>query len=361
MTQSNRTAWLLARKQGIGGSDVAAILGVSPWKTILDIYNDKISSATEPDDTLSSDIDVRHIGSMLEEPIATMFAKQRNVTFLSNEEIKHHLQDTCLFEDVGETLIIKNKANPYLMATIDRAYMSNTVANPRSANAESGSASGTSGIESGSDGELCILECKNAGGFSKAWGEQDTSDIPAYYKTQVAHYRMVTGVKTVSLAVLMQGNKFCTYEYTKLDYLEKRIAAAVAEFWNENILKRVPPTTMKAFSAVADAKDVAVISGEENMRFLKLLHDKKQAQKMLEKAISDMENELKFMLGDATLAVDEQDNKILSYASITQNRFDVKSLRAINEELYESCKKPYTYRVLKFYKFKEKEKENENE
>ena len=34
----------LLRRTGIGGSDAAAILGLSPWATPLDIYNEKVSA-----------------------------------------------------------------------------------------------------------------------------------------------------------------------------------------------------------------------------------------------------------------------------------------------------------------------------
>lgn len=33
---NDRTEWLKARRSGIGGSDIAAILGLSPWATPLD-------------------------------------------------------------------------------------------------------------------------------------------------------------------------------------------------------------------------------------------------------------------------------------------------------------------------------------
>ena len=37
----SREDWLSYRKLGIGGSDVAAIMGISPFATIRDLYNDK--------------------------------------------------------------------------------------------------------------------------------------------------------------------------------------------------------------------------------------------------------------------------------------------------------------------------------
>ena len=37
MTNEQRATWLEGRRTGIGGSDVAAVLGLNPWKTPLDV------------------------------------------------------------------------------------------------------------------------------------------------------------------------------------------------------------------------------------------------------------------------------------------------------------------------------------
>ena len=49
-TDLPRDEWLAYRKTGIGGSDVAAILGISPFGTARDIYYDKLSIASFYDD-----------------------------------------------------------------------------------------------------------------------------------------------------------------------------------------------------------------------------------------------------------------------------------------------------------------------
>ena len=41
--------WLTYRRQGIGGSDVAAILGISPFRTARDLYDDKLNIASAVD------------------------------------------------------------------------------------------------------------------------------------------------------------------------------------------------------------------------------------------------------------------------------------------------------------------------
>lgn len=42
--------WLAYRRRGIGGSDVAAILGISPFRTARDLYDDKLNIALAVDD-----------------------------------------------------------------------------------------------------------------------------------------------------------------------------------------------------------------------------------------------------------------------------------------------------------------------
>ena len=37
--------WLAYRRKGIGGSDVAALLGISPWRTARDLFYDKLNIA----------------------------------------------------------------------------------------------------------------------------------------------------------------------------------------------------------------------------------------------------------------------------------------------------------------------------
>jgi predicted phage-related endonuclease len=47
--QVNRADWLEWRRGGIGGSDVAAILGVSPWRTEFDVWASKVAPDVVPE------------------------------------------------------------------------------------------------------------------------------------------------------------------------------------------------------------------------------------------------------------------------------------------------------------------------
>ena len=49
MLVDNRTDWLKARRKGIGGSDAASVLGISPWKSNVQLWEEK-TGITEPED-----------------------------------------------------------------------------------------------------------------------------------------------------------------------------------------------------------------------------------------------------------------------------------------------------------------------
>ena len=45
-----REEWLAYRRRGIGGSDAAAVLGISPFMTGRDLYYDKLGISAAADD-----------------------------------------------------------------------------------------------------------------------------------------------------------------------------------------------------------------------------------------------------------------------------------------------------------------------
>ena len=73
--------WLAYRRQGIGGSDVAAILGISPFRTARDLYDDKLNIASAVDDT--GNWVALEMGHLLEPLVAQMLNEFSTVKKLS--------------------------------------------------------------------------------------------------------------------------------------------------------------------------------------------------------------------------------------------------------------------------------------
>jgi putative phage-type endonuclease len=95
----SRAEWLQERKTCIGGSDAAAILGYSHYRTALDVYADKVSD--EPSD---HDNKVLRFGRDVEAAIANLYEYE------TGREVM----------DLGGTLITRHPDMPWLGVTLDR-------------------------------------------------------------------------------------------------------------------------------------------------------------------------------------------------------------------------------------------------
>ena len=68
--QLARPDWLELRKKGLGGSDAAAVLGISPFRTARDLYYDKLGIVTTDDQANWVALEV---GTLLEPLVARIF------------------------------------------------------------------------------------------------------------------------------------------------------------------------------------------------------------------------------------------------------------------------------------------------
>ena len=101
----DKQQWLEGRRRGIGGSDVAAVLQLSPWRTPLDVWNDKLGLSPEHEMTSSL-----YWGTTLEQVVAKEFA---NRTGFKLQNVNHQFVDPD---------------NDWAIANIDRAIINPTIA-----------------------------------------------------------------------------------------------------------------------------------------------------------------------------------------------------------------------------------------
>jgi len=184
--KNNRQRWNAARRQGIGGSDAAAVLGLSPWRKPYALWQEK-RGEVEPEDISQKEPVLW--GTKLEPIIAEEWAARTGKKVISRG----------LFRD---------KKYPYMLANIDRQVV----------------------------GEDAILEIKTTNRFNvEAWGKEaeDTEDgnVPPYYYCQCMHYLAVTGAARCYLACLIGGQHLVLRH---IDRDEDEIAAirkAEGDFW----------------------------------------------------------------------------------------------------------------------------------
>lgn len=183
--------WRAARRLGVGGSDVGAVMGLNKWKSPLEVWLEKTGRAEPPD--LSGKESVEW-GCRLEPLIAEKFAemhpeyrvRRKNCTMVSSER-------------------------PWARANIDRELVG--------------------------DGRG-ILEVKTAGARS---ADDWVFGPPAHYEAQVQHYLSVTGWDFAWVAVLIGGQEYREYRVERDEEDIAAIDAAVDSFWNDYVVKGVMP------------------------------------------------------------------------------------------------------------------------
>lgn len=188
----SREEWLVERRNGIGGSDAAAIMRLNPYKTPLDVYLDKVGEA--PVDTGQSE--AAYWGTVLEDPVARRFAElHEDVRVQRNNHILIH-------PEFG-----------FARANIDREIHDAT-------------------------GEVYGLEIKTAGvASSKYWANEE---VPAQYVIQCQHYLAITGWSKWIIAALIGGQTYVERTIPRDDEIIANLMTNEAAFW-EKVQKRTPP------------------------------------------------------------------------------------------------------------------------
>lgn len=151
---------LEARKRGVGGSDAAAALGLSKWKTARQLYAEKRGEITLD----IYDEEAIWWGNALEPIVRQRYA-----------------------EKTGYTVRLPEKTLWHPVHTFMCAHIDGFVDDPRR----------------GYEGKTAFR--------STGWGEQDTDQIPTEYLIQVQHYMIVSDMPVFDVAVLI-GRKFAYYE-----------------------------------------------------------------------------------------------------------------------------------------------------
>ncbi len=92
-----REEWLAYRRKGIGGSDAAAVLGISPFRTGVDLYYDKLGQSVEDDE---QNWVAKEMGAQLEDLVARIFAKKTGLAVCPMPVMFQHAEHPWMLADV---------------------------------------------------------------------------------------------------------------------------------------------------------------------------------------------------------------------------------------------------------------------
>lgn len=258
ITTLTEAEWLQWRTKGIGGSDVAAVLGISPWKTRRDLYYEK--TGVEPMEEDTNNWVAKEVGHRLEDLVAEIYQRRTGYTVYPIRKIFQH----PLF--------------PFLIADVD--YF---VQKP--------------------NGKRGILECKTSNYMAKDKWADDA--IPRYYEVQGKHYMSVTNLDFAAFACLF-GNSEGDFVMREVDRdleEEEMTIMELAHFWNDFVLANVePPYTesgdlvlesIRRYSGKADASLPEITLDLSNVTRLERYIELREKKAREDKIVRDLEKELK--------------------------------------------------------------------
>lgn len=284
--QHHRAAWLEDRRRGIGGSDVGPILGVSPYRTPLDVFRDKRGEladrpATEP----------MRWGNLLEPIVRQEYSNATGREVLMPSGILHH------------------DRHDFMLANIDGFTPDNRLYEGKTARTAQG------------------------------WGEPGTDEVPQGYLFQVQHYMIVTGYKIADIAVLIGGADFRIYTVEADPELHEMMVDAEAEFWRR-VQENDPPEPISYADAVArwgrmSRSGAAVTAAREVVEAVETLRALKGEAKRIEERIEQESATIFKALGEAEVLVDDGGNTLATWKlSKPPQRFDAKALQAAHPDIH---------------------------
>jgi putative phage-type endonuclease len=295
------------RRLGIGGSDIAAIVGINKWLTPLDVYLEKISTE-EPYEEERSLIgpNPTEWGNIMEPVIIKHFERAVGLNCITELETFVHPE------------------YPYMRANVDAKVL----------------------------GEDALLECKTAGQFmAKEWSSLGGDNIPEPYLLQCAYYAEVANVSKVYIAVLIGGNDFRIYNYDRNAALGKLILSKVTNFWENHVLKEIPPEPINLEDSVKLWKHTTGEDAKAATPDIEFIIKDLRALKAQEKAIKTLYAEKQLQVCnflEADIAInDENGQTLLTWKPQVINRFDGAAFKAEHPEMYNNYIKTTQSRVFK--------------
>lgn len=296
----NQQQFLRERQKGIGGSDVAAIMGISPWKTPLGVYLDKTQMVPANDD----------FGFIDDKP---ELARGRRCEKYILEEYADRT-----FQALVPGRLIRHPKYPFLQGHVD-AFVK-----------------GYEGI---------VVEAKSVGGPPSSWD----NEIPPYYKTQVAHYALVTNCERVDVPVLFDRWQYACFSYYRDPKFEEEILQACLAFWHDHVAKQNPPGPVnlqdiqRLYPKTEAAGCQATQDIREEVELLALIL--KAKGKLIEREEKSKLLIMDYMKNHETLV---DGNTILAtWKNQDRSLLDTGRLKADHPALYAHYKKDQTARVFR--------------
>ena len=283
---AERAQWLEERRKGIGGSDIAAILGLSPWKTPFQVYQEKRGEVGDWEGNEATDW-----GKRMEPAIRQWYSDQTGRSVRLPDKIMYH----------GKYR--------FMLASLD-----------------------------GFTDDRRVVEIKTARS-GKGWGEPGSNEIPDYYALQCQHYLIVTGFEVADVPVSIGGGSPELYEVQEDKELHGMIIDAAADFW-QRVIDGNPPDAVSYADAIQrfgrSAAEGSIIASLGDLEAVKELRDVRKQISDLEATEEAAKGKLIISLGDSgNILIDMEGNPLITYKlSKGRQAVDLETLQREMPEVY---------------------------
>lgn len=267
--------WHEARRQGISASEIAAVLGLSPWESPYSLWHRKVGTLGEQDENQSM-----RWGRRLEDAIAEEFAERHPEFYIERAGLLAH------------------ESRDWQLATPDRVlYDSAVIELPVSA------------LEVKTDGDLT------------GWGDDGSDEVPVYYRCQVLWQMDVIGIPEARIALLLNGRTYREYTVSH-DEADLAIMRTAAQEFLQSIRDGAPPD-VDAHTATTDTLKALHPDLEDRQAVVPddladAYHAANQAAKDAKTHLNEVSNLLRDLLGSAKYGIRADGSKV-----VTRSVYDV--------------------------------------
>lgn len=314
---TDRAEWLQRRRAGIGGSDVAGILGLSPWASPWSIWADKVGLIElDTESTPAQEFGTRA------EPMLKLWFEDETGLIVRGTQAEY-----------------TDPQRPWMRVTLD------------------GEAWPPGWSEEPDARMLGVVEYKATSEPPSAWADGP----PVHYQCQASWAMAITGARRVWFGVLhiaFGRPAFRVYLFERDDEDITTIVEACDRFWHDHVLTGIPPAadgtraTTDAIAAVYTAPTEDTVETDDDLAaWIDLLHDAERVIEANSQVVDEAKNRIRAALGDATVLTRGVDGKGAPVIAATwrqtgRTTLDGKALKAAHPELAAEFERTTTTRSL---------------
>ena len=201
------------------------------------------------------------------------------------------------------------------------------------------------------------VEIKNVGlRQAKYWMNQP----PIYYEYQVLHYLSITGFDYFDVVALVGGQELMIHTIHRDEDRINELVKKEVEFWNEYVLKKVPPmpenpSESASLFPIGEVNKVAYLPvGDDYL--IEEYHENVDLIKRTEKRNDAIKTSFQNNMKDASVCENSEGERVAIWATQTRSGLNQKQMKIDEPEL---CKKYATTSTFRKFSITSKKESNE--